>query len=195
MHSRLASITPVRRTVHNVYFLTVHSPLEDPGAPAPVNGLIVHALTLLHPLLPQPDGGRIYRCLTEFPGRVPGCLVPVSTLNYELDDGRLWPHVADWQYVTRALVELTRTPGTCEAILLALGQADAALLAAGPYTPVRAISDDGLSVLGTTERQQLITWLTSELPPATGEPRFWPGTGLVPPPAQPATMPYQPHGT
>lgn len=181
--------------MQDVYFLTMHSPLEDPGAPARVNGLIVHALTLLHPSLPQPDAGRMYRCLTEFPARAPGCLVPLSTLNHELDDGRLWPHVADWQDVTSALVQFTRTSGFCEAILLALGQADAALLAGGPYTPVRAINDEGLLVLGTTERQQLIARLTSELPEATGEPRFWPGTGLIPPPALPATMPYQPHGT
>jgi hypothetical protein len=91
----------------------MHSPLEDPGAPAAVNGLIVHALTLLHPRLPQPDGGRMYRCLTEFPDRVPGCLVPLSTLNYELDDGRLWPDVADWQHVTSTLVHFTKTRGFC----------------------------------------------------------------------------------
>jgi hypothetical protein len=184
MYSRLSSITSVYRSVQDVYFLTVHSPLEDLGAPAPVNGLLVHARTLLHPRLPQPDSGRIYRCLTEFPGRVPGCVVPLSTLNYELDDGRLWPQVADWQYVTRELVHCTRTPGFCEAILLALGHTDATLLAAGPYT-----------VLGTTERKRLIAWLTSELPEATGEPRFWPGHGLIPPPTLPATMPYQPYGT
>jgi hypothetical protein len=195
MHSRLPSITSVHGAVQDVYFLTVHSPLEDLGAPAPVNGLIVHARTLLHPWLPQPDSGRIYRCLTEFPGRVPGCVVPLSTLNYELGDGRLWPQVADWQNVTRELVQLTRTPGFCEAILLALDQADATLLAAGPFTPVRAMTDHGVAVLGTTERKQLIAWLTSELPEATGEPRFWPGHGLIPPPALPATMPYQPYGT
>ena len=54
-----------------VYFLTVHSPYQEPDAPGPVNGLITHARTLLHPDLPQPDAGRIYRCLTEFPGRFP----------------------------------------------------------------------------------------------------------------------------
>lgn len=173
----------------------MHSPLEDPGAPAPVNGLIVHALTLLHPWLPQPDAGRMYRCLTEFPGRVPGCLVPLSTLNYELDGGRLWPHVADWQEVTSALVRFTRAPGFCEAILMAIDQTEATLLAAGPYTPVHAVHDERVLALGSTERRCLITWLTGELPPATGEPRFWPGSGLIPPPALPATMPYRPYGT
>ena len=62
--------------VNDVYFLTVHEPYQIPGAPAPVNGVIVHALTFLHPGLPQPDASQIYRCLTEFPGRTPGCLVP-----------------------------------------------------------------------------------------------------------------------
>ena len=98
--------------VKDVYLLTMHDPYDEPGAPAPVNGVIVHALTLLHPDLPQPDAGRIYRCLTEFPGRTPGCLVPLSTLNYELDNGRLWPEIADdWRAVMRALVALTRTTG------------------------------------------------------------------------------------
>ena len=40
--------------VKDVYFLTVHEPYRMPGAPAPVNGVIVHALTFLHPGLPQP---------------------------------------------------------------------------------------------------------------------------------------------
>ena len=41
----------------NVYFLTVHSPYQEPDAPGPVNGLITHARTLLHPDLPQPGAG------------------------------------------------------------------------------------------------------------------------------------------
>jgi hypothetical protein len=39
--------------VKDVYLLTMHEPYDEPGAPAPVNGVIVHALTLLHPDLPQ----------------------------------------------------------------------------------------------------------------------------------------------
>lgn len=181
--------------VKDVYLLTVHEPCHAPGAPAPVNGVIVHALTLLHPRLPQPGAGRIYRCLTEFPGRIPGCLVPLSTLNYELDDGRLWPQVADWPAVIHALIQLTRTAGCCEAMPLALDPANAALLAAGPYVPVRTIGAQGWRVLGTTDRNELIEWLTSKLPESTGEPALWPGDNLIQPPEQPATMPYQPHGT
>jgi hypothetical protein len=80
--------------------------------------VVVHALTLLHPDLPQPDAGRVYRCLTEFPRRAPGCLVPLSTLDYELGDGRLWPQVADREAVTGGLVELTRAPGRCDSLPL-----------------------------------------------------------------------------
>lgn len=172
----------------NVYFLTVHSPYQEPDAPGPVNGLITHALTLLHPDLPQPDAGRIYRCLTEFPGRSPGCLVPLSTLHYELDNGRLWSQVADWRTVVRALIALTRTPGHCESMPLILDPVEAALLSTGPFAPVPPS-------LGIPERSQLVDILTSELPEATGEPPLWPGDNLVDPPEHPATMPYEPHGT
>jgi hypothetical protein len=173
--------------VKDVYLLTMHEPYAEPGAPAPVNGVIVHALTLLHPDLPQPDAGRIYRCLTEFPGRTPGCLVPLSTLNYELDDGRLWPEIAgDWRAVLRALIALTRTPGRCESMPLAFPEIEAALLATGPFAPVPPGR-------GIPERNELLAMLAADLP---GPDRaLWPGDNLVAPPAQPATMPYQPHGT
>jgi hypothetical protein len=174
--------------VKNVYFLTIHSPYHEPDAPGPVNGLITHALTLLDPDLPQPDAGRIYRCLTEFPGRSPGCLVPLSTLHYELDNGRLWSQVADWKTVVRALVALTRMPGRCESMPLVLDSVEAALLSAGPFAPVPL-------GLGIPERSQLIDMLASELPEATGEPPLWPGDNLIEPPEHPAIMPYQPHGT
>jgi hypothetical protein len=51
--------------VEDVYFLTVHGPCENPGGRAPVNGVIVHALTLLHPELPVPD--RVPRPETRLP--------------------------------------------------------------------------------------------------------------------------------
>src|SRR5215471_14008474 len=53
--------------VKDVYFLTVHEPYEIPGAPAPVNGVIVHALTFLHPGLSQPDA-RLLRVDAAGPG-------------------------------------------------------------------------------------------------------------------------------
>ena len=174
--------------VKNVYFLTVHSPYQEPDAPGPVNGLITHARTLLHPDLPQPDAGRVYRCLTEFPGRSPGCLVPLSTLHYELDNGRLWSQVADWRTVVRALIALTRMPGSCESMPLVLDSVEAALLSTGPFAPVPP-------GLGIPERSQLIDMLTGELPEATGDLPLWPGDNLLEPPEHPATMPYLPHGT
>lgn len=100
--------------VQDVYLLMLHEPYESPGHPVPINAMIVHAQTLLHPSVPQPDGGRMYRCLTEFPSRTPGCLVPLSTLTFELDGGRLWPQVADWEAVQAAVVSLGRTNG-CDA--------------------------------------------------------------------------------
>jgi hypothetical protein len=174
--------------VKDVYFLTMHDPYDEPGAPAPVNGVIVHALTLLHPDLPQPDAGRIYRCLTEFPDRTPGCLVPLSTLNYELDDGRLWPQIAaDWKAVIRALIALTRTPGRCESMPLAFPAIEAALLATGPFAPVPP-------GLGIPERDELLAMLAEDLP-GRGQPELWPGDNLVAPPKDPVILPYLPHGS
>jgi hypothetical protein len=181
--------------VEDVYFLTVHGPCENPGGRAPVNGVIVHALTLLHPELPQPDAGRMYRCLTEFPGRKPGCLVPLSTLDYELDGGRLWPQVADWEAVTGALISLTKTPGRCDSIPLALRPSDTTLLATGPYAHIPVITEEGMTAIGTSDRRQLLYMLTLALPESSGRPSLWPGDNLIPPPEHPATMPYQPHGT
>ncbi|HTR92366.1 MAG TPA: hypothetical protein VMI73_11555 [Trebonia sp.] len=77
----------------DVYFLTVRA--SPPGlllhapAGALAAAVITHARSFLHPDLPQPDGGRVYRCLTEAPGRTPGCLVALSGLDYELCGG---PH-------------------------------------------------------------------------------------------------------
>jgi hypothetical protein len=85
--------------VKDVYLLMLHTPYQSREHEVPIDATIVHARTLLHPAVPQPDGGRMYRCLTEFPARTPGCLVPLSTLTFELDGGELWPQVADWERV------------------------------------------------------------------------------------------------
>jgi len=84
------------------------------------------------PDLPQPDAALMYRCLTEFPGRAPGCLVPLSTLGCELRGGRLWRTVADWPRVLHALAGLTRA-GIISHLPLALTPDQSALLAADPY--------------------------------------------------------------
>ncbi|MET7997892.1 hypothetical protein ABZU76_44115 [Amycolatopsis sp. NPDC005232] len=74
--------------------LALHEPNQSQQGQM-INATVVHAKTLLHPRVPQPDDGRMYRCLTEAPGRVAGSLVPLCTLTFELAGGQLWPQVAD----------------------------------------------------------------------------------------------------
>lgn len=88
---------------------------------------------LLHPAVPQPAGGRTYRCLTEFPGRTPGSVVQLSTLTSELDGGALWHQIGDWERVLEAVVKVART-GRCDAVPLGLPDVAAALLAGGQQT-------------------------------------------------------------
>ena len=117
----------------------------------PIDATIVHALTLLHPAAPC-DRGRMYRCLTEFPSRTPGCLVPLSTLTFERHGGLLWPEMADWKRVVDAVVRLARDKA-CDAMPLGLPSVAAASLANGPYTKVNVHRPDGSrSTIGTRER-------------------------------------------
>ena len=76
-------------SVEDVYLLVQHEPYASSEHPVPIDATIVHAMTLLHPAVPQPDGGRIYRCLTEFAISPARLLVPLSTLTFELDGGLL----------------------------------------------------------------------------------------------------------
>jgi hypothetical protein len=168
-------------TVTNVYFLATHAPREVPGTARAVNGLIVHAAALLHPDLRQPDAGLVYRCLTEFPGRTPGCLVPLSTLDHELDGGRLWRKVADWPRIVHELEYLARA-GSFAALRLALSPAQAAALNASPAA-------DG--PVGR-RRARLLASIATRLPETAGGPPLQPGGGLLPPPAHPSVLPYQP---
>lgn len=108
----------------HVYFLTVRA--CPPGLlwRVPADGLaaavITHARSFLHPDLPQPDGGRVYRCLTEAPGQAPGCcLVPLSNLDYELCGGRLWPRVADRGRLLAARLVLIAA-GLCDSLSIPL---------------------------------------------------------------------------
>lgn len=114
--------------VRDVYFLTVHEPYEEPGAPAEVN----------------------------------------------------------------ALIALTRTPGRCESMPLAIPEADAELLAAAPGQPVHLITPAGVTVLGDPDRKELLAALASSLPEITGDPPLWPGNDLIQPPEEPAVMPRRP---
>jgi hypothetical protein len=189
--------------VRDVYLLLVHEPRPHPVlGVGQVNVVIVHALTLLRSDLPQPDAARMYRCLTEFPGRVPGCVVPLSTLAYELDNGRLWPQVGDWKAVSEAVVALAFTTGQgqCRSLPLHVDYPYDTLLASGPYAIIRhdAANDscrlDG-PVLGTSHRRALLNLLADRVADRSPRAEVWSGGDTIPPPADPAVMPYRPHGT
>ena len=191
--------------MRDVYFLIVHEPRPHPvSLGLPVNVVIVHALTLLRADLPQPGAARIYRCLTEFPGRIPGCVVPLSALTYELDDGRLWPQVADWQAVTNAVIRLALDPDhgqrPCRSFPLNVDYPYDALLAGGPYTVIRqdpagdSYDLDG-PILGTSHRRAFLNLLADQVALQSPRPEAWAGGELIPVPVDPPAMPYQPHGT
>ncbi|MEV0589435.1 hypothetical protein [Nonomuraea sp. NPDC050310] len=175
--------------VPDVYFLALHEPYRAAQHPVPMNAVIVHAATLRHPDLPQPDGGRIYRCLTEFPGRRSGCVVPLSTLTYELDGGRSWPLIGDWERVVDRLVAVARA-GRCDAMPLGLSEVAAALLANGPTTSVRFAAGPPVD---PAERQQVLDELAALVAQAAGQGALWPGDDLVAAPSSPAVLPYRPH--
>ncbi|MEU8148435.1 hypothetical protein [Nonomuraea sp. NPDC048901] len=173
--------------VSDVYFLALHEPYHSPQHPVAINASIVHARTLLHSALPQPDGALIYRCLTEFPDRRPGCVVPLSTLTFELDGGRSWAQIGDWEQVVEHLVGLTRA-GRCDAMPLGLPDVMAALLANGPMTSVRFGGGVPVDPAG---RQRHLDELAALVKQASSQGAFWPGDTLVPVPRSPKTLPYQ----
>ncbi|HEY1179309.1 MAG TPA: hypothetical protein VGF17_24405 [Phytomonospora sp.] len=142
--------------------------------------------------MPQPDGGRIYRCLTEFPGRTPGCVVPLSTLTFELAGGLLWDDVGDWERVTDSVVRLARS-GRCDAMPIGLPDLSSHLLANGPNTTLHVTGPDGpLPPMGGRERQTEIEALTGYVRRFAAQGPFWPGDDLTGPPAEPRVMPYRP---
>jgi hypothetical protein len=180
-------------SVQDVYLLALHEPYRSPEHPVEINATIVHASTLLHPTVPQPDGGRMYRCLTEFPDRTPGCLVPLSTLTFELAGGQLWPQVADWEQVVDAVVDLARQR-RCDAMPLGLPQVTALLVGSGPTTVHTLHHPDGSrSQVGPAEREYELADLTGHVHRVAAEAPFWLGDNLVAPPREPRTMPYQPY--
>jgi hypothetical protein len=179
--------------VQDVYFLTLHEPYEAPEHPVPINATIVHALTLLHPSVPQPDGGLIYRCLTEFPGRTPGCVVPLSTLTFELNGGQWWHKIGDWERVSDAVAYIARTQ-QCDAMPVGLPQVAAVLLAGGPNTThTLHHPGGGRSQVGAAERREELLKLTRHVHANADQGAFWPGDNLVAPPRRPGRMPYKPY--
>jgi hypothetical protein len=190
--------------IEDVYFLTVReAPRRRSLTDFPLaSAVIVHASTFLHPALPQPDAGRVYRCLTEFHGRVPGCLVPLSDLDYELCGGRLWPAVGDRTRILGGLAALTTTDGWCDSLAIPLVPWDDGLLRGGPYSHTQLLeARDGdytdliVTAEGTRERAELLVDLARSVRDATAGQPWWPGDGLVRPPSDPAVMPYEPYGT
>ncbi|MQA25513.1 MAG: hypothetical protein GEU94_08580 [Micromonosporaceae bacterium] len=170
----------------------MHEPYSSTRHPVPINATIVHAATLLHPALPQPDGGMIYRCLTEFPGRTLGCVVPLSTLTFKLDGGQLWPHIGDWERVVARRIAVSRK-GACDAVPLGLPGGTAALLTNGPHTQITVFQQDGTAhLLGGRDRQQRLEELAASVHDFAVRAGFWPGNDLVAPPSPPARVPYQP---
>ncbi|GAA3517895.1 hypothetical protein FHR32_000855 [Streptosporangium album] len=179
--------------VRDVYFLALHEPYLSPEHSVAINATLVHALTLLHPAVPQPEGGLMYRCLTEFPDRSPGCVVPLSTLTFELDGGQGWDRIGDWEQVVQAVVTLARAR-RCDAMPLGLPQAAAVLLANGPTTITTLYSTDGTrSQADPVERQWHVDELTALVREFITQGAFWPGEGILPPPEHPAALPYKPY--
>lgn len=177
-----------------LYVLTTHEPYESPEHPVPINATIVSADTLRHPSVPQPDGGRMFRCVTEFPGRRAEEVVPISTLTNELDGGALWPQVADWEAVTAALVDLARQR-QCDALSLSLDDVDLYAVVGGPATVMTLYSsvDGSATEVGPVERDRCLAELARHVGAfiSDGGP-LWPGDGLVVPPAEPVRLPYRP---
>jgi hypothetical protein len=190
--SKTGALGQLRRgaMIQDVYLLTVHEPYESHDHPVPINATIVHAKTLLHPQVPQPDGGRMYRCLTEFPGRSTGCIVPASTLTAELDGGLFWPLVADWERVVEAVIHLSRSR-SCDAMPLGLPMDMAASLSSGPNTSLTVHYPDRREILGAEERQAFLRQLEHSLRGAVSQRPFWPGNDLLEPPSEPKVMPYK----
>jgi len=179
--------------VQDLYLLSLHEPFDAPGHPVPINATLVHARSLLHRVVPQPDGGRIYRCLTEFPGRAPGCVVPLSTLTFELAGGALWHRIGDWEQVVEAVAHLAASQ-QCDAMLMGLPELTLALMRGGPTTVCTLYHPDGTrSCAGPADRQQRLGELTAQVRRFAADSPFWPGDDLVPPPSQPRTMPYKPY--
>ena len=179
----------------DVYLLAAFEPYTDPRHPVPINTLIVHAATLLHPELPQPDGGMMYRCLTERPRRA-GEIVPVSTLTFELDGGRLWPLVADWERVVEALMGVARA-GHCDSMSLGVPDLPSYLIAMGPTTvsTVYEQATGTMSQQGPSERQAALDDLAAHVARFVASGPFWPGDNLVVPPVDREPLQFRPCGT
>ena len=125
----------------------------------------------------------MYRCLTESPGRTPGCVVPLSTSTFELDGGKLWSQSPPGERIVEVVVHMARRPG-CDAMPMGLPQLPALLVGGGPNTVHTLHHPDGSrSQAGPAERQQFLEELTSHVRGVVADGPFWPGDNLVAPPS------------
>ncbi|MGX4695201.1 hypothetical protein [Streptomyces sp. JNUCC 63] len=172
---------PEQRT-GEVYLLFAHEPYY-PAAAQEINTSLVAAASLLHPRVRQPDGARIYDRLTR--GRLPGEIVPLSTLTHELGGEAGWPEVGDWEQVTGDLLQLVRDGG-CDALSLGLPDLARALVCCGPHSQVRAYdpATGRYQAYGPTDRMKVLVEIGRHLEWAEAGCTLWPGDGLpaeVPP--------------
>lgn len=169
-------------TVEDLYLLAGHEPYLDRRHPVPINATIVPVGSLLHARVLQPDGGMIYRYLTEFPNRRAGEIVPLPTITFELGGGDLWPAVGDYQAVVEDLVALSRAGG-CDAVPIGLPETTLILLINGPLTINSVYRPDGSTEqVGPAERQAALDNLSGKISVLVQEGPLWPGDHLVPPP-------------
>lgn len=178
----------------DVYLLAGVEPYPSPRDPVLIDTIVVHALTLLHSDVRQPDGGNIYRCLTAFPGRHSGEIVPLATIAYELAGGRNWRYVGDWEGVAADLAKLA-VSGRCDALQLGLPTDQQTMLYNGPTTSHTFEWTDGRpSTTAHPEHRRaviagfedLIRTMVSDGGP------FWAGNPLVAPPPYPPVEVYAP---
>ncbi|MGW7134483.1 hypothetical protein ACWGIA_39945 [Streptomyces bobili] len=144
-----------------VYLLFAHEAYY-PATAREINTSLVAAASLLHPRVQQPDGARIYECLTR--GRQPGEIVPLATLTHELDGGRLWPEVGDWAVVTADLLQLIQDR-ECNALGLGLPHIARALVCSGPHCEVRVYDPAAGQhrVYGPAERIEVLVEIGRQL--------------------------------
>ncbi|MEV6182289.1 hypothetical protein [Streptomyces sp. NPDC052015] len=162
-----------------VYLLFAHEAYY-PAAAQEINTSLVAAASLLHPRVRQPDGARIYDCLTQ--GRRPGEIVPLATLTYELDGGKRWPEVGDWEAVTGDLLQLIQGR-ECDALSLGLPDIARALVCSGPHSEVRVYNPavERYQAYGPAERIEGLAEVGRQLAWAEAGCTLWPGDGLLAP--------------
>ncbi|MGX4695529.1 hypothetical protein [Streptomyces sp. JNUCC 63] len=170
------ALGPAART-SDVYLLFAHEPYY-PAAAQEINTSLVAAASLLHPRVRQPDGARIYDRLTR--GRLPGEIVPLSTLTHELGGEAGWAEVGDWEQVTGDLLQLVRDGG-CDALSLGLPDLARALVCSGPHSQVRVHDPAGgrYQAYGPTDRLKVLVEIGKQLQWAEAGCTFWPGDGLL----------------